>query len=105
MRRTPRTDANQAAIVSALRAVGASVQVLAAVGGGCPDLLVGHRGVNYVVEVKDGRKPLSARRLTPAQERWHREWRGRACVVASVEQALAAIGIPAGTGRTISRRT
>lgn len=43
MRRAARTDANQTAIVEALRKCGASVQSLAAVGKGVPDLLVGLR--------------------------------------------------------------
>lgn len=44
MRRAPRTDANQAEIVAALRTRGALVQSLAGVGAGVPDLLVGWRG-------------------------------------------------------------
>ncbi len=92
-------DANQAAIVAALRAAGASVQHLHAVGQGCPDLVVGWLGRDGVrevalVEVKDGAKPPSARRLTPDQEDWHAEWRGRPpVVVTSVREALALIGV------------
>ena len=44
MRRAARVDRNQAEIVVALRAGGASVQPLHAVGKGVPDLLVGWRG-------------------------------------------------------------
>jgi len=35
-----RTDANQSEIVAGLRAIGATVQPLHAVGKGCPDLMV-----------------------------------------------------------------
>ena len=59
-------DANQAEIVKALRKVGATVQPLHRVGQGCPDLAVGHGGVNHMIEVKDGSKPPSARGLTDA---------------------------------------
>ncbi len=52
MRRAAKIDRNHVEIVAALRGVGASVQDLAAVGKGCPDLLVGYRGQNYVIEVK-----------------------------------------------------
>lgn len=45
MRRRAHTDRNQPAIVAALRGIGATVQPLHAVGQGCPDLLVGYRGV------------------------------------------------------------
>lgn len=88
-----RVDANQQAVVEALRAVGASVQHLHKVGQGCPDLAVGYRGATYLIEVKDGRKPPSAQKLTEAQERWHCDWRGHAVVVNSPEAALAAIGV------------
>lgn len=93
MRRAHAVDANQAEIVATLRAVGVTVQILAAVGQGCPDLLVGRKGINVLLEVKDSRKPPSARRLTPDQQRWHNAWRGRVHVVTTVEQALAAVGI------------
>ena len=52
MRRAAKIDANQTEIVKALRQVGASVQSLASTGKGCPDLLVGFRGVNWLLEVK-----------------------------------------------------
>lgn len=71
MRRAPRTDANQAAIVAELRRRGAFVASLAGAAGGIPDLLVAHRGRWLLIEVKDGAKKPSARRLTPAQVSWH----------------------------------
>ena len=93
MRRAARIDDNQPEIVEALEAVGASVMHLHAVGQGCPDLAVGFRGNNWFLEVKDGRKPPSARGLTDAQLRWHMLWRGQVQVVNSVSEALAAIGL------------
>jgi hypothetical protein len=93
VRRAAKVDANQRQVVAALRGVGATVQLLHAVGEGCPDLLVGHLGVNYLLEVKDGQKPPSAQKLTPQQEIWHRDWRGHRVVVNSPEAALAAIGV------------
>lgn len=93
MRRAPRLDANHAAIVAALRAAGATVQSLAAVGDGCPDLLVGFAGHNYLIEVKDGTKPPSARRLTPEQERWHAAWAGQAAIVSSLAGVRDLLGV------------
>ena len=93
MRRAAKVDANQREVVAALRDAGATVQLLHAVGEGCPDLLVGYRGGNYLLEVKDGRKPPSAQKLTPQQEIWHRDWRGHRVVVNSPEAALVAIGV------------
>jgi hypothetical protein len=81
-----RSDHNQAGIVAALRAVGASVQDLHELGKGCPDLLVGYRGVNYLLEVKGERG-----KLTPAESAWLASWAGQAVVVETIPQALAAI--------------
>lgn len=92
MRRAARVDANQGDIVDALLAVGATVQTLAAVGDGVPDLLVGFRLMNFLLEVKDGAKAPSARKLTDDQEKWHSAWRGQSQVVNSIDEALQAIG-------------
>lgn len=91
MRRAAKVDDNQAEIVAALRKIGASVQPLHAVGQGCPDLLVGWRGMTSLLEVKDGKKPPSARKLTEDQEKWHANWRGQVAVVETIEQAIEAV--------------
>lgn len=91
MRRAARVDSNQEAITEALRKIGASVQHLHSQGAGCPDLLVGWRGMNTLLEIKDGSKPPSARKLTEDQVKWHAEWRGQVTVVENVEQAIAAV--------------
>ena len=89
--RAARVDANQPEIVDALRAVGAKVYVASSFGQGFPDLVVNFGGVLTLQEVKDGSKPPSARRLTPDQVKFHAEW--PVSVVASVDEALAAIGV------------
>ena len=92
MRRAARIDANQPEIVATLRAAGASVQHTHMIGDGCPDIIVGFRGVNYLMEIKDGSKPPSKRELTQDEKRWQAEWRGSVHIVESVEDALAVIG-------------
>lgn len=82
-RRAAKIDANQNEIVDALRALGCTVQSLAEVGDGCPDLLVGVEHVDFILEVKIPGEELNAR-----QTKWHREWNGRAHVVWTVDQAL-----------------
>jgi hypothetical protein len=91
MKWAARVDANQPAIVKALREAGASVAPLHTVGGGVPDLLVGIDGVNLLLEVKDGNKVPSARVLTPQQAEWHRTWAGQVTVANSIAEALAAL--------------
>jgi len=91
-------DQNQAAIVAALFAAGCSVQDLHAVGGGCPDLLVGRwtpEGKRcYALEVKGRKNKAGApMMLTPDQVAWHATWRGQVAIVTTPEEALAAVGI------------
>jgi hypothetical protein len=64
MRRAARVDHNHAEIVRALRDVGATVESLAAIGSGCPDALVGFRGVNVLLEIKNPNVPKSDQQLT-----------------------------------------
>jgi len=74
------------------------VQPLHTVGKGCPDLLCGVRGTNLLVEIKDGQKVPSARKLTPDEAAWHQSWRGQVAIIESVDDALALVGAvpPAG---------
>ena len=95
MRYSARVDANQGEIVAAARAVGAEVQHLHALGKGCPDLLVAFHGNWYVVEVKDGNKPPSARRLTEDEAEWHEKF-GRCAPVhvwETVDDVLRTLGV------------
>jgi Holliday junction resolvase len=92
--RAAKIDANQEQVVTALRAAGATVQSLAGVGKGVPDLLVGYQGQTLLMEVKDGNKSPSARLLTEDQLRWHGSWKGGAlAVVDSPDAALRMIGV------------
>jgi hypothetical protein len=92
--RAAKIDANQEAVVTALRAAGATVQSLAGVGKGVPDLLVGYKGQTMLMEVKDGFKAPSAQLLNKDQLRWHGGWKGGAlAVVDSPDAALRMIGV------------
>jgi hypothetical protein len=89
-----RVDANQEQVVTALRAYGATVRVVTQ-GDGLPDLLVGYTNPDsltkytLLLEVKDGNKPPSARKLTPAEEKFFFEWTGGLlAVVESAEEAI-----------------
>lgn len=89
MRRAARTDANHTEIVRALREHGCFVQSLAAIGDGCPDLLIGAAGNTALLELKDGTRPPSEQRLTVAQQLWHAAWRGGTlAIVNDIEGAL-----------------
>ena len=92
--RAAKIDANHEAVVLALRSAGATVQSLAGVGKGVPDLLVGYKGQTLLLEIKDGFKPPSKRSLNEDQLRWHGRWNGGAlAVVDSPDAALRMIGV------------
>lgn len=88
MRRNARVDTNHKAIVDGLRDVGASVVSLAAIGRGVPDLLVGYRGVNYLLEVK-----TTKGKLTADQSEFMETFNGRAYIVRDINEAYIAIGV------------
>lgn len=81
-----RTDANQLAIVKALRAIGCSVVSLHRVGAGVPDLLVGKDGRNLLMEIK-----VPGGKLNPKQKQWHLSWAGQRAVVRTEEEAIAVV--------------
>jgi hypothetical protein len=88
MRRAARRDDNEQDIIKAMREAGAYVKQIN--DEGLFDLLVSHRGETLLIEVKDGAKPPSARRLTDAEAKFHNEWPGSDLyIVNSVEEAIA----------------
>lgn len=96
VRRAAKRDDNHGEIVKALCQAGCWVLDLAGVGDGCPDLLV--HGPVYpwdfrLLEIKDGSKPPSARKLTPDQIDFHAGCRGPIFIVNSPAEALAAMGV------------
>lgn len=99
MRYAARVDDNHGQIVKALQCIGVYVIDCSHVGSGFPDLLCAYRGQWTLLEVKDGAKPPSKKRLTPAQTIFHAEVLAKGCkvhVVETVDQALrllASIGV------------
>jgi hypothetical protein len=89
LRRASKVDANQDAVVSALRAAGASVQSLAPIGKGCPDLLAAKGGAMWLFEVKN---PKGKDEVNEAQKRWHIAWNAAVHVVRGPDEALRVIG-------------
>lgn len=95
IRRAARVDTNQSEIVATLRAIGVTVTDLSGVGDGVPDLVCLWRGQTVWVEVKNGSKPPSARKLTVEQVRFHNDARlagVKVHVVSTVDEALAVFG-------------
>ncbi len=82
MRHAAKTDANHTEICKALRDVGISVEYLK-----LPmDLLICHRGVTSLMEIK-----TDGGRLTKDQVQFIARWPGKIHIVRSAAEALAAI--------------
>ena len=88
MGRNARVDINHNHIVDALRNVGASVVSLAPMGRGVPDLLVGFRGVNYLLEIKTEKG-----KLTADQTAFIATYCGRVHIVRTIDEAYSVIGV------------
>ena len=88
-----RTDDNHSAVVEELRSVLHDGTVLDAsgAGNGFPDLVIGWKGRNYLVELKDPGKPPSRRKLTTAQVGLHQNWQGQIAVCHSAAEIMATI--------------
>lgn len=87
MRRAARRDDNEKDIIKALRACGAYVKAIN--DEGAFDLLCHYNGHTLLLEIKDGTKPPSARRLTDAEQKFHDEWPGdNLYIINSVQEAL-----------------
>ena len=88
MRRAARVDANHADIIAAFRSFGFSVADTSRLGSGFPDCVIARNGITGLVEIKDGSKPASARRLTDDEERFRMNWNGRWELVESFDDVM-----------------
>jgi hypothetical protein len=90
MRLAAKRDSNEAEIVAALLDAGATVERLN--DPALPDLLVGYKGLNWLLEVKTARG-----RLTKAQQAWWaKPWAGQRAIVRTPDEALETIGATSG---------
>ena len=82
-----RIDANQNEIVETFRKMGCKVSITSSLGKGFPDVIVKVGRNIYMIQIKNGDKPPSQQKLTPAEEKFHREW-GCVHIINSVERAI-----------------
>lgn len=115
-----RLDANQSSLIEFWESLGVGVQRLNAIKGGCPDVLlmtdgltlmgqfdreevarrlegvpglIIHAGANLIVEIKDGAKSPSERKLTPAEAKWWARYEavGAKAIIKNEQEALKAV--------------
>lgn len=91
MRTAARKDSNHKSIVDGLRKYGASVLDVSQLKN-CFDILVGYKGKTFIMEIKDGKKPPSQRRLTPGELEFMKTWKGsKYNVVLSLDDAVKVV--------------
>lgn len=84
-----RVDANQKIIVETLRNLGCLVWITSDLGKGAPDLVVGIGNKHLkLIEIKDGSKPPSQRKLTLDEQRFHNNWKDHIKVISSIDEAI-----------------
>ena len=96
-----RIDSNQPALVKFIRSLGMTYQHTHQLPG-CLDGIIGYRGIDQRVEIKDPSKPPSGRRLTDDEKATFELWRGRKPIVieteSDVEDLMKVINREVGNG-------
>lgn len=90
MRRAARKDANHNAVASEFERLGCSFIDLSGTPCGF-DGAAGYGGLSIMVEIKDGEKPPSARKLTPNEEKVHARWTGGKRLVMNMDDVAATV--------------
>jgi len=87
-RRAAKVDDNQAATVKLFRKLGWSVLIISQLKN-CCDIIVSKGGRTIAVEIKDGAKPASARKLSEGEVKFRDNWAGEYALVICAEDVLA----------------
>jgi len=87
-RRAAKVDDNQADTVKLFRKLGWSVLIISQLKN-CCDIIVSKGGRTIAVEIKDGTKPPSARKLSEGEVKFRDNWAGEYALVICAEDVLA----------------
>ena len=90
MRRKARLDSNQRELVAFAKKHGATVTHLHPLGRGIPDILIGYRGRNYLIEIKSSEKS----KLSEDEQTFFNNWRGSASVITSKIDLIRLLDLP-----------
>ena len=83
-----KVDANHGVIRQMYRDLGCSVADTFRLGSGFPDLVVALFGQTHLVEVKDGSRPPSERKLTEDEITFHNGWHAKVWVVKDIDGVI-----------------
>jgi len=82
--RACRVDRNQPEIVEAFRKLGYAVLLIHTLKN-CADIIISRDGKTAVIEIKDGLKPRSSRKLTDGETKFKNMWLGTYFICESQE--------------------
>lgn len=69
------------------------------------DILAGYGGVTMAAEIKDGSKPPSKQKLTPAEQKFHDNWKGGIYLIRNVDDAMNMVETMRMNAGILSRQT
>lgn len=87
MRFAAKVDDNHTETVASFRRLGFYVLDISRLKN-CCDLMVSRDGMTVAVEIKDGKKVLSKRKLSEGEAKFRAEWLGSYVIVESIEDVF-----------------
>lgn len=91
MRLAAKKDANHDEIVLAFRSLGCGWMDTYQFGSPLLDGLAEINGQTLLIEIKDGSKPPSARKLTEGEAKTFATWRGDKAIIESVDDVISLV--------------
>lgn len=82
-----RVDANHSEIVAAFEKLGCSVLDIHQLKR-CADILISKNKRTVIIEIKDGKKSKSRRKLTEGEREFFATWQGESAIVESIDDVL-----------------
>lgn len=87
-----KTDLNHKELIDKIRKIpNISVFSTHTIGKGFPDIVVGYKGLNYLIEIKDGSKYKSQKKLTESELKFHNSWKGQVSIAENIDDVLKLI--------------
>lgn len=87
-RRAAKVDDNQKEIVALFRKLGWTVLIISQLKN-CCDIIVSKNGRTVAIEIKDGAKPASARKLSDGEIKFRDAWQGEYALVICNDDVVA----------------
>lgn len=87
MRTAARKDDNHNEVIKAFNSLGWSDLDISQLKN-CCDAFISKSGVTVAIEIKDGSKPPSQRKLTPGEVKFKNRWKGKYEIIQSIDDVL-----------------